>query len=405
MKLKTLVGSMALLGIVSTGAFAANTADTGHAVANVGNTFWQGVVNRNEDNNGSTPQLSNGQSKLTGELKTDVYHSSKRTNFSEGGTNADGKTRFNLDTAELYFDSQLNNMTSAHVALDYDGSNTLSEAFATMTHGMFYVKAGLQYLNFGSVMHDSIITPITQELTESDTTAVSLGAMNISGFYANVALFNGAAYGATGSDQLAEKQNNINGMQAELGYAMNQGMNPFYNYNGLNVYLDYMNDLADTNAISALKTAASAQFTEQHPGIAFHAGYATGPFQVYVDYVMSSKKFTEFKVDGSDADPYAYNVEADYSFRQRYIQTVTLNFGGSKDLPGLTDNAAYGPTVMPKTRMGVTYGIRLNKNVSLQAEYANEKDYGTGTTTTPAVTNTPTGNAANIFVGRLKVAF
>ncbi len=400
MKLKTLVGSMALLGLVSTGAFAATAQKVTNESANAGNDFWKSVIYRNQDNNGTMPTVAQGGFKVTGEVATDYFHSDRRSGFAD----EKGKSGFNLHTAELYFDAQVNNMVSAHAALDYDAnlpntgtgtnsSTSLTEAYATLKQGNLFLNAGLQYLNFGSTSHDTLLVPVVEQLTTINTTSLDFGIMNLGGFYADAALFNGAAYG-TDASKIKDTANKANGFTVELGYAMNQGANPFYGFNGLNAYVDYINDVADTNLVKATGAGALSQ---QHPGVALHAGYVTGPFQLTADYVTVTKAIDEYKINNSAVKPSAYNLEADYSWNTMNVQTVTLALGGAKNAAGLPDNAAYGPTSTPETRVSLTYGYHLSPEVLVQGEYANEKDFSTG--------NGGTGKSANILVGRLKVAF
>lgn len=425
MKLKTLVSSMALLSLVSTGAIAATHAShvPGNAVANSGSDFWQGIVYRNQDNNGTISSLATGQNKLTGLLEVDAFHSDKRGGFTNTTANNKAKYALSLHTAEMYFDWRANNVTSTHFAVDYDNQQvsrntnsiqyiqdlSLSEAYATLQKGNLFLNAGLQYLRFGSASHDSIMAPMTEDFSLTSTTALSGGIFGLNGFYADASVFNGVPYG-TGT-ALTDHQNSINGFAAEVGYAQNQGVNPFYGFNGLNTYFDYINDVADTNLVKTMSTSAGATaLAEQHPAMAFHVGYVSGPFQLYANYVALTKKFetTEYTINGTAAKPSAYALEADYSWNPMHIQTIALGFEGSNDAAGITSNVAYGPTSTPKTRISLTYGYHLNKNVSLQGEYANEKDYATSDVAdfgNGTSGYTGTGESANVFVGRLKVAF
>lgn len=419
MKLKTLVASMALLSLASTGAMAVSQV-AGPAVANSGSDFWQGIVYRNQDNNGTMPKLAHGQSKVTGLAEMDVFNTDKRLGFTEDGVNNKSKTRMNLNTAEVYYDWNVNEMTSAHFAVDFDNNAvirttkttsqtindlSLSEGYVTLAQGNLFLNAGVQYLRFGSASHSSLLSPIAEDLSLTNTTAISGGVFGLNGFYADASIFNGAPYGSSLKDA-NDTDNSINGYTAEIGYAQNQGVNPFYGYDGMNVYLDYINDAADTGAFQTIittygtahTTAGWSYLKEQHPAVALHAGYVSGPFQVAANYVSVTKAIDEFVLaNGSAAKPSSYGVEADYSWNTMNIQTIALSFDGSKDLGGVIDTTSYGPNTTPETRIGLTYGYHINKNVSLQGEYANEKDYG--------LSDGGTGKSANVFVGRLKVAF
>lgn len=433
MKLKTLVGSMALLGLMSTGVSAAVVAQTtGHAVANTGSDFWKGVMFRNQDNNGTMPTLAAGQYKVTGEVAMDYFHSDRRLSFADTKPNNKGESMFALHTAELYFDYNINDMASAHVALDYDNNTlttdsskgteskstdtytisatTLTEAYATLKQDNYYLNAGLQYLNFGSAAHDTILTPLVEEFAQVNTVALTGGAFNLgnTGLYANASVYNGAPYGSDNTEAATDSKYNAHGLSAELGYAMNEGVNPFYGFNGLNTYVDYLSDVADTGGAQVVRQTTGTNLPSKHYGVAAHVGYVTGPFQVYADYVAVMKEFekTTYSINGDSAKPSAYGIEADYSWNTANVQTISLAFDGTKDAAGLQESGAYGPTGMPENRISLSYGYHVSKQVVLQGEYANEKDYGTGTSyALGSNTGAGTGKSANLFVGRLKVAF
>jgi hypothetical protein len=432
MKLKTLVSSLAIAGLMSTSAFAAtHTAVAGHTTTNDMNAFWQSVSMRNQDNNGHMiTGLQAGQSKVSGELAMSIYHADRRSGKFAGSTTLkQSTTRFALPAAEMFYDAQVNAMTSVHLGVDYVTSTTtdntttdntttvtLPEAYAHFSHGKFYVNAGRQYLNFGDTAHDTITTPVVEALSETSANALTVGAVNLHGFYANASLFNSAAtYGNTSTNQQENNTNAITGMTAELGYAMNQGMNQFYGYNGLNLYVDYLSNLEDTNAVVAANAANNkTKYHDAVPGMAFHAGYATGAFQVSANYVMANKKFADadkLSFTGQDAKPSAYNLEGDYSWMTTHRQEVALTFGQTEQMlgMGINTNVAGYSFAMPKTTIGIGYNYYVSKNVELQGEYLSLADYSTskngGDSTSKTTLTKGTGDTANAFAAQIKVKF
>ena len=412
---------MVVLGVVSTGAFAAP------AKAMKGSTdqaFWQGVVDRNQDNAYMVTGLRPGQMKVTGELKTDLTYNKK------GGVNDAGNkgyaadksaTKLSLNTAELYFDYKLNNFAKAHVAVDYDYNNVLGssnfnnkkefffpEAYVTLSNDNLFAKVGRQYLNFGSTSHDSISTPVTQALSQTDTTAVTVGVYNLNGFYIDGALFNGVAEGKT-ADKYAKSANNLHGYTLEAGYAMNAAD---YNFN---LYVDYLSNMGNVAVVNAyVNNTLSTTSVKKLPAVALHGDFTTGPFTVKANYVMATKKLQSV-VGSTTTDhgkPQAYSVEGDYNFMPK--QTVTLGFEGTKQAAGLlplgsttTSNtgvitANTDAFQLPKTRLLAAYSYDLAKNVTLQGEFTHDKDYGVDTT--HAYKN-GTGKSNNTVTARLKVAF
>lgn len=447
---------MAVLGLVSTGAFAAPATAKAMKNSNSDQAFWNTVIDRNQDNAYFVmPQP--GRVKVTGEVDTRLARTSKggaNTNSNAGYAAGKSKTAFNLHSAEVYLDAGLPSFmlggnplnTMVHVALahDYDlTANNLNdktigavagitrldnsskmffpEAYAMMTYEHLFAKVGRQYVNFGSILHDSISTPLTEELSKTNQTGVTLGLMNLYGFYGDVAFYNGASYGNSNND-IRSNQNKVHGFAAELGYAMRNN-----NYH-LNGYVDYISNMADVAALNynlvnyKLLGGGTVRLANKDkvPGIAVHGDFtmqagSDSSFTVMADYVTATKKFNaqDWTFDNSGAKPQAYGVEGDYTFLKHH--TITLGFQGSKQAAGIyaagADLSATNTFPMPKTRLLAGYTYELNKYVSFGAEYTNDKDYGTSdssvfTNNTGAQTSyAGSGNTNNTIVGRIKVKF
>lgn len=416
---------MAVLGLVSTGAFAAPATAKAMKNSNSDQAFWNAVVDRNQDNAYFvTPQP--GQVKVTGEVDTRLAHTSKggaNNNANLGYAAGKSKTAFDLHSAEVYLDAGLPSVmlagnplnTMVHVALSHDYDNTANnlngkevttitsasidstakmffpEAYAMMTYEHLFAKVGRQYVNFGSVDHDSISTPLTEVLSNTNETGVTLGLMNLYGFYGDVSFYNGAFYGDSPND-IRDNKNKVHGFAAELGYAMKNN-----NYH-FNAYVDYISNMADVDALNydlanakLIAGNTSLNTTDKVPGVAVHGDFtmqagADSSFTVMGDYVTATKKFNKadwmFNNDG--AKPQAYGVEGDYTFLKHH--TITLGFQGSKQAAGVqlvgADLTATNTFPMPKTRLLAGYTYDLNKYVSFGAEYTNDKDYGTSDTNT-----------------------
>lgn len=405
---------MVVLGIVSTGAFAAP------AKAIKGSTdqaFWQGIVDRNQDSAYMVTGLRPGQMKVTGEVKTGLTY--KKGGLENGAvlpnpnTSYDRNksiTKLNLNSAELYFDYKVNNFAKVHVAVGRGYSNVpnssglvatpaseqffFPEAYVNLSHDNFFAKIGRQYLNFGSTSHHSISTPLTQDLSESVQTAVTLGAYNFNGFYVDAALYNGAAQGRN-NNNFVKSANNVHGYTLEAGYAMNTAD---YNFN---LYVDYLSNMVDVTSVNVYAGNKVPQ-TSSHvatgsikatPAVALHGDFTTGPFTVKADYVMATDKIQTVTKAGLTKDygkPQAYSLEGDYRFMP--AQTVTLGFEGTEQAAriyplgsGTSNTNAAGVTSvdgfqLPKTRLLAAYSYDLSKHVTLQGEFTHDKDYGVDNT-------------------------
>lgn len=436
MKLKTIVSSMAVLGLISTSVFAAaqpkNTANSDNTGWLNQDAYWMSIIDRNQDNAYLVMQKA-GDMKFSAYVATDLSYNSKRNGYGVGAGNGSGKTGIDLSVAELYFDAQINPWVSAHIALDYDSDNSnggfsvgtsdstaptintaygttqayFGEAYAMFNYNNFFAKVGRQYANFGSTAHNTISPTLTQSLSSINETGVTLGAVSQQGFYGDVFIYQGSPYGAASTsatkyDTINSNASMLHGYTVNVGYALNQGQNAFYGNDGGNYYINYIGNMTDVTSIkSTLKTSGSTAWTapaQQVPGVAVHGDYATGPFQVMADYVtaLSGYDSASLTYNGSGAKPAAYSVQATYSWNETNTQSLTLGFDGTQQAKGITPMGS-GFT-LPENRFLVSYGYVPFKNVKLRLQYENAKDYGT------SVTN-GTGDINHTVTARVQLVF
>lgn len=434
MKLKLLVGSMVMIGLVSTYA----NAEVVRGVPNAGTTptvvstdlvlFWENIVDRNEDD--ASGVVLNKQNYVSGYVQTQASYSAKRGDTSYGVSpyqniydNNEGATSLALTGAEVYFDSQVNNWTRAHIATAYGSDFTnngasdmfFTEAYAELNNFQqgapvwLFAKVGRQYLNFTSTQWNVIVEPLTFDLGLSNATAVTVGAIASNGIYGDVYGYNGSPYGTNGSDTYLRTQNNIHGFGAEVGYAMTDAAQ------NLNVYADYIANMADSIGFNNSLyygynggTKSEVYPEAQHPGLALHANYTTGPFTVIADYVTMLNKFnqTVYSFNGQGAQLAAYGVEGDYTFAAEKNQTVSLGYQGSQDAVqfyGLGNTFS-----MPKSRIFAGYKYAFAPNVALKFEYMNDQDYATSdvaTTSTAGGKWAGSGSNNNTVLAQFKVMF
>jgi hypothetical protein len=438
MKLKAIVSSMAVLGLISTTAFAA-TQPARSAADNTGylsqDAYWMNIINRNQDNAYLVVQPA-GSTKLSAFFATDYVHNQKRTGYSIANGNGNGSNGIFV-SPEVYFDAQVNNWTGVHLALE-SGPNTnrtfsytqdttaptlnstfgttqifFDEAYATFTYNNFFAKVGQQYANFGTTMKNSITATLPQQLAAIDQTGVMLGAVSAKGFYGDVFIYQGSAYGNVNGNDYSEVNRNgsvIHGYTLDAGYALNLGQNAFYGNNGGNVYIDYIANLADSltleSTIYTNNTVNSSNVpNKQVPGVAVHADYATGPFQVMVDYVSALAGISSVTYNNSAAKPSAYGLQGSYSWNPNMVQTLTLGYGATQESLGITPFA--GGTNLPSYNLLASYSISPIKNVKLRLDYIYSKDYDTDTAAQVGSSNATygTGDANNTVDARIQVLF
>lgn len=441
MKLKTLVGSMMVLGVVSTGVIAAPSTpeagnkakdavavpeDTTKAVTDVAEqAFWTSIIDRNQDNAYLVPNLSSGQVKLSGLIT--VNNTANKFDLA--------KSDLSENDEELYVDARANDFTTFHLALAYGLDNTIKylngsdttdagnakkklyipEAYAKMTYGNFFAKVGQQYINFGSTSHQSISTPLTQILSQTDQLAITLGMKNVHGLYGGASLYKGADYGShiktdSKSDATEGKKNKFKGYAIDLGYALHN------NSYSANVYAGYISNMLDVNALDFRFSDAigdkSVQATQKAvPAVAVHGDMTVGPVQLSANFVSAIKKFdaADYALYGTskkdeELKPLAYGLEANYTFMPK--QTITLGFQGTKNAGGLNPYD-FARHQMPKQRLLAAYTYQLSDHVSLAAEYDRDTQYSSGASFQLGKKERAVGSGKidNTILAKLKVAF
>lgn len=439
MKLKLLVGTMAIMGLVSTSVFAdvtrvqPSTEVTSMAAPDLV-AFWEGIVDRNEDN--ANGIILNQQNHVSAAISTQAQYTSKRGNttyatspyIDQPSNNNKGKTSLYLANAEVYFDSQVTPWARAHIATTY-GSDFVNggsdmffdEAYAELNNFQqgapvwMFAKVGRQYLNFGSTQYNVVTEPLTDDLSLSNATAVTVGAIAKNGVYGDFYGYNGTPYGGN-PDAKTDSSNTIHGWGAEVGYAMGNTAQ------SLNVYADYINNIADSlsfgNSLGTYSvnqqgtTVWSSIFPDQQrPAVALHANYSMGPFAVIADYVNMLSSFDEnvYSFNGHGARLSAYAFEADYTLPTQNVQMVSLGYQGSENAVqfyGLGNTFS-----MPKSRIVAGYKYTFTNNINMKFEYMYDKDYATSDVATngtgSSTLNTYYGSGAsnNTVLARLNVMF
>lgn len=441
MKLKLIISSMVILGLASTAVMARISEPKDEALpVNSAETikYWETILNRNEDN--ASGVILNQKNHVSVYLTTQVSHTSKRGNSNDQDTYADtssnnkGKTSLGLVGPEIYFDSQVEPWARVHIATSYDQDFTSNaytsqniayptqmffpEAYAALNNFnqsdapvWLFTKLGRQYVNFTSNQYTVINAPLTAVLGLTNATAVTVGAANWHGLYGDVYGYNGSPYNDNQVPTIPNlnSQNNIHGWGGEIGYSndMPQG--------GFTVFANYINNIMDSlsmqnNMFTYSQRAGiwQAFYPDNYqPAYALHADYHTGPFSLLADYVGMLGNFSQNIVsfNGHGANLRAYALEANYSYKIAYPQTISLGWQGSEDA---VQFAGIGASFsVPKTRLLAGYKLALSPNISLKFEYMYDQDYARGDCATYNGTSSYWGTGAvnNTLQGRITVVF
>lgn len=430
MKLRALCGTMVLLGILSTQCYADNVHHRVKSAAppemSEANTlFWYNLIDRNADYTGSV--VFDQKNHLSGFVATSLNYQTKRSSYDgddKSPGNSKGSTSLGITNPELYFDSQVNDWTLAHVALTYNNDFNNSNQFGNMDMffteanvmlqnftqgGNLWSKIGMQYLNFGGEHSGLFTNPVTYNLFQTNAPAVTVGFVNLNGFYGDGFIYNGVPSGeiepTTGKP---DNSNTIHGYGLDLGYVYGTATN------GFNLVADYLADLNSTLLMQWNNNVASGgKITpnKEIPGDAFDAYYHIGPWAFDASYVaaLTSYDSSQYQFNNQGARPTAYALEADYNFGTTHPQTVALGYQQTEDMLGLS--AFGGGIPLPKSRIDFTYFYTIVTNMTLNFEIQNNRDYGMGDNLT--VTNdlkqvtkfTGTGNRYNYLGIGYKLIF
>ncbi len=419
MKLKQLVSTAALLGLIGTTAIAA---PANEPTLYGGGYIWNNVIDKARDSSYPVALLQEDQTSVTGILYATGNYRSKHSGYSDT-TSGNDVYNFSLATSEVYLDSQLNSWIRAHLTLTYQSNFTqgtyyppsslfFSEAYAVMYNGgNYYAKVGRQYINFGNYLHDSVSSTLPEQFTNINQTAITVGAVNMNGFYANASIFNGQPYGDTATfDNAPNNQYQAHGYTAELGYMQEMAST------GYNMYVDYVDNIADNinvgNYFSPVQEGV--YMTKAVPAIAAHIDYHTGPIDVLADYFTVTDAFdvsdwSYYSAAGASATgakPSAYSVEGSYAFNwMNKIHSVTLGYEGSSQAVGFNGNSGFP---MPESRILAQTGVTVSPNVSMQIEYDYDTDYSKGISGAIGFESVPvegTGLTNSTLTARLKIFF
>lgn len=331
--------------------------------------------------------------------------------------------RFSLNDAYLNVAASVNDWTKAFVSISYNtasinapasylgtrtaeyssaysnnvvsgGSSTMQieQAYATfgnLDSSPFFLQVGKQFQDFSRYE----IHPITRSLTQvlSETLATSLEG----GFIANG--FNGSLFAF--DDPLAKvgQTNNTTNYGLALGYdqpsdQLGWDIGGAYLYNLIGV-----NDVAyavnQTNVIAS----GTGGYNTREAGTAWYADVNSGPFTLGARYTAALGRFKQADLakNGSAASttgakPWAAGIQAGYGFDAwGKDQNIYLGYQAARETAGM---------LTPESRWLVGYGVEMfGKNTNIGVEWDHDMAYSTS--------NGGTGNNTNLVSVRSSVKF
>jgi hypothetical protein len=344
-----------------------------------------------------------------------------------------------ITNANLFVDANVSDWTKLHLGTVYSTDNTkdfnflragafnheqadrgnsayVDEAYATIGNfakSPFYLKAGQQYLPFGSYTPYADVTPsLTQVLSQVNDPAAVVG------FVANNGI-NGSLYALEGLHKISSTNGTIDGRTnagdkpAIRNWGASLGVQNAYNNVGYNAGIGYLYNMADVTGVAYALTNSDADngvsgYTKATGAVAANAGIKVSAFDADVKYVTAVQKFKTSDVvydNGGNivgAKPAAWAVDAGYSFPVlAHDSRVGLGYQGSKQASGLDmygkDGDDFTDMGLSKTRYLANYTVNVSKYTDLGFEIRHDVDY--------SVSNGGTGNSANTATARLAVKF
>lgn len=441
MKLKLVVASMSVLGLISASAFAAETpakhkhhhhVRKHHHMATPVDYKAMGALPVVETCPFTSPyaivldtmdqQLGRARptedcNKLisfAGGLNFDAHWGNRNINF-QGRNNQ----RLSLNDAYLNIFGNVNEWTKAFLTLSYGdptdesdsnvkpfgeysavytaaGENkvTLEQGFiriADFDQYPFFIQLGKQFMDFGRYMTHPITRSVTQSLSETLATAAELGFVLPMGFHGDIYAFDNPVKEFDTGDMSLEGHAKTNygaalGFDApsdQLGYGVNIGY--LYNMTGVNDVAHLYNDGFVANGGYATRVGA----------IALDGNINSGPFSLIGDYVVATNRFNA--ADGilskatsaNGAKPWAGNLQAGYNFLG-WDRNQNIYVGYQ-----VTGEAVFFN--LPKNRWTVGWNADMWKNTNLGLEFAHDTDY--------SATDGGTGDSSNTVALRAAVKF
>lgn len=404
MKLKSVVASMLALGVASGVALAASSDTVSRAEFDAMKdqvTKMESALNQNQGGialNTSTTRDWFNRVTVSGQVAIDAFASSENSyRFQE---NSSTNSAIDLPMANLFVDAQVNDWVKAHAGIHFhsvsrdglanvykatykDSDTRVDEAYVTLgnfAQSPFYVRAGREFVPFGSYKRFDITPSLTQMLTETRATALQAGFVMANGVNGAVYTFNG-----TDTDKNAHKHR-INNFGANLGVA-----NSYDNIN-YQASVGYLYNMADVNYINSGMISENVDHTVD--GVSVDASVQSGPFDASAHYVTALRSFSGQDVNthgvftklAPGAKPSAWAVDAGYSFNTAgYASRLGLGYQHSSQANnvGPTVNGVITPSGiplglnygLPKERYLAQYSVNVWKNTDLGFQVYHDRDY------------------------------
>jgi hypothetical protein len=294
--------------------------------------------------------------------------------------------RLALNDAYINVFGTVNEWTEAFASLSYSGFNsdgdittdntlqgnysnsyraddlTLEQGFITfrnMSWSPLFLRVGKEFADFGRYEIHPMVRSFTQVLSESLNTTAQLGFITPMGLYGSVYSFNNGMAEGAGHDQ-PNYGGNIGFGQPndQLGYDL--GIGYMYDFTGVD---DVAYAVGTFNGTGQYGSYAGDRVS----AISLYGRVNSGPFAVGINYVTALQSFSNLALPEdnnnltSGAKPWAANIKAGYGFNLwSKNQNISLGYEHSGDaqfifLPESRWLAGYNVDILTNTNLGLEY--------------------------------------------------
>ena len=345
----------------------------------------------------SSQATQSGLVQVSGMVETQVTgtHNSKGSSVSD----------IDLSEAELHVSTDINPWVMGFISIAYDNTqlpNTitrlhnsslfLDRAFITIGNlgkAPVYFTAGQRFVAFGHYDNYMATAPLTRLLgrVRARQISVSYQYPGDTGLYAT-------AFAFKGDIQMVPSSQHINQAGGSLGYIFKN------QYLKVDLGVDYINNLADSEGMVALAFNQNAFLVKRAPGVAVHAKLAVGAYTLIAEYIGATTAFDvrNLGFNRQGARPQALDTVLVYSFNS-WNKPSDFSIGYAQTREALA-------LFMPERRFAMNYNLVILKDMILSLEYYRDYKYSaTSTATAQGVLRGSTGGFSDTVTGMLTYYF
>lgn len=348
------------------------------------------------------------------------------------GYSGENTRRFSLNDAYLNVYGNVNEWTQAFASLSYAGFSpttsstqhqlngaytnsypsdtfSLQQAFITFKNKdvtPVFVRVGKMFEDFGRYNIHPMTESVTQVMSESLHTSAQVGFMTPMGLNGSLYTFQNPLHRSTlppaGTDSNGHNQNNwgasINFNQPNEQFGYDLGVGYIYDFTGID-QIAY--GVTQFNASGTNSSGYNGYYQTRVSGGTLYGDVNSGPFTLALRYVTALKSFSAFDLatkaysivgtSGTGAKPWSGDLTAGYGFNAwGKNQNVYLGYQATGNAVNL---------YLPKSRWLAGYGVNVWKNTDIGVQINHDLPYSRTSS------NENSNTSTNLVVLRAAVQF